>query len=603
MISRQFILITISLLIGSFAAQAEVNYHISIKQPEHHLAYVTMQIPAGQEKAIIKLPTWRTGNYKIINQASGVYNFKATAANKALSWKKQTKSSWEISNPSKQAVTIEYELYANELGARSRHIDSTHAYLDATAVLMYSPQLIKSVHKVSLSVPEDWKSYSGMVQLDEHQFIAQDYHQLADSPIETGISELIEFREDGRDYQVVFWGKSSRSNQDIADDLEKMVASSQKIWKGYPYNKYVFMIHATSGATGATEHVNSTVIQRPRSIFSDRKLYLDKFLRTAAHELVHTWNVKAYRPQGLVPYNYQNINYSDLLWKAEGTTSYLQDHILLMSELQTLKEFLQKLSERINKFQRKPGTKVQSVSDSSHEKWIAQSGDFATNFKVNIYDEGYMASWLLDFKMLVDSNLKSGIKALHNELYQQGNHLRTPEKFYITDYNNQTLLNIINKLTGIDYKNWWNKNIFSPAEFNFDKMLDRAGLKFAKQKKADKTLWTGFNHTNKKGLINISKVEKNSPAWKAGLTTGDQLLAINDYKVTAENYNQWLKQFKKDDEIKLTLFRNDQLINKKLTLGLINKKPRKIELVKSPSKKQKAFFKAWLGIEYPKKLK
>jgi len=593
------------LLLGSFGlnAQADVKYQVTIDKPEHHLAQVEVKIPAGQKLVTVKLPAWRTGKYQIINQANGIRDFNAqNRRGGSLSWKQIDKSSWQIENPSEKAITVKYSVYANELGLRSRHIDYSHAYLDATAIMMYSPEHMNQVHKVELSVPAGWKSYSGMVEIAEHSFIAQDYHQLADSPIETGFSELIEFSEDGRDYQVVFWGKSNRANEKIAADLKKLVSASQKIWQGYPYDKYVFMVHATSGATGATEHINSTVIQRPRQSFAKRSTYLDRFLRTAAHEVVHTWNVKAYRPKGLVPYNYQSENYSDLLWKAEGTTSYLQDHLLLMAELQTPKEFLEELAGRINDYQRKPGRHSQSISAASFEKWISQGGDFANNFSVNIYSEGFMASWILDMQMLEDSQLKGGIRALHNQLYQMGASKRTPKHFHVTDYDNQILLGMIKTLTNTDYDDWWEKNILSPVDIDFDRLLDKVGLKFADVKEKDFQVWTGFKSNEHNGLIRITHVEKEGPAWEAGLAKDDELLAVDGYKVVPSDLSSWLNQYKSGDQLKLTLFRNDKIINKRLTLGKINKKPRKIELVEKPTEEQKAFFKAWLGIDYPENL-
>lgn len=98
------------------------------------------------------------------------------------------------------------------------------------------------------------------------------------------------------------------------------------------------MVHATSGAGGATEHLNSTVIQLPRFSFRERKDYL-RFISTASHEFIHTWNVKAYRPAGLVPYDYQHENMTELLWIAEGSTSYFQGQLLLRAGVMTPKEF------------------------------------------------------------------------------------------------------------------------------------------------------------------------------------------------------------------------------------------------------------------------
>ena len=596
----------LSLLLPGFifstsSVLAKVEYLIEMTDPEHHIAQVTISIPPGSSLVEFKMPAWRTGKYKLLNQANGVRNFQAYSdEKKALIWKRKDKSSWEVNNPDELAMSVKYNLYANELGLRTRHIDSSHAFLDATATFMYVPNLIEQIHQVRLKVPAKWKSYSGMVKTDDHEFVAQSYHQLADSPIETGINELHEFREDGRDYQVVFWGKAGRSNEQITADLRTLVSQSQTIWQGYPYRKYVFMIHATSGATGATEHVNSTVIQRPGYIFAKRTDYLDSFLRTASHELVHTWNVKAYRPHELVPYDYQQENYSDLLWIAEGSTSYFQERLLLTAKLQTVKDFLTNLSKRIDKFRRRPGSKVQSIKEGSFETWIAQGGDFANNHSVGIYSEGFMVSWLLDFQLLSDSQLKSGYKDIHHMLYQKGKQLAGKQNPPPTlPFTEQDIKQLLTQAANKNYDDWWQNNVNSPVIIDFDNLLKQAGLQFTPLKDKDYTVWAGFKSDEAEGLVTLTEVEKDSPAWQSGLTIGDQLLAVNGYQVTQKSLETWLKQFKPEETIELTLFRNQQLINKNLKLGKITKKIQQVELVKNPGKKQKEFFKAWLGIDFP----
>lgn len=84
-----------------------------------------------------------------------------------------------------------------------------------------------------------------------------------------------------------FGAKRNYDAEQTVADLEKLVATGDSIWSSYPYERYVFMIHATSGAGGATEHKNSTVIQRPRYSFASRDDYLS-FMSTASHEFVHT---------------------------------------------------------------------------------------------------------------------------------------------------------------------------------------------------------------------------------------------------------------------------------------------------------------------------
>ena len=591
--------LSVLLVLVSNPVLAKVLYEISIDQPQHHFAQVSMVIPKGKTEVTIQLPTWRTGKYKILDFASGVRNFKAINEDGVLKWERLDKSAWKIHNPSAERVEVGYSLYANELGSRTRHIDSTHAFLDLTSVLMYEPSLMNTIHQVKLKVPEKWKSYSGMTQLGDHEFIAQSYHQLASSPIETGISELKEFSSGDREYQLVIWGRGNFDSEEMASDLKALVGQGSSIWSEYPYKKYVFIVHATSGASGATEHINSTVIQRPRFSFAPRENYL-KFLRTASHEFVHTWNVKAYRPENLVPYDYQQENYSDLLWVAEGSTSYLQERLLLTAELQTLTEFLKGLSRRIHQFQRRPGHQQQSVADASYEQWISQGGDFANNHSVSIYSEGYIASLLFDAQLLSDSKLAAGYKDLHGLIYDKlDKQSESFQRLFAGSYSEKTLKAFATELTGKSYETWWANNIDQPMVIDFSDLLAKAGLKFSDQEEEDFKVWTGFDSKESNGFLTLTRVEKDGPAWEAKLTPGDQIVAINRLKVSPKHFKNQLKSFQVGDSLELTVFRSDQLLTTKLALGKISKKPRAIETVTSASQQQKAFFKAWLGIEFP----
>ncbi|MGB1297959.1 MAG: PDZ domain-containing protein, partial [Psychrobium sp.] len=102
---------------------------------------------------------------------------------------------------------------------------------------------------------------------------------------------------------------------------------------------------------------------------------------------------------------------------------------------------------------------------------------------------------------------------------------------------------------------------------------------------------------NKDGLLTLSRVYADSAAWKAGLNTGDQIVAINGLKVTQGSLKTRLAQYKVGEEVTLSLFRRDRLVDKTLTLTAKKNKKPMIRVVKNPSNKQKAFYKAWRGVE------
>jgi len=582
-------------------AFAHVNVSINIAKPEHHLANVQLDFEqVAIEKVNFYLPSWRTGKYQTLNLANGIREFTARdSQGNILNWHKIDKDTWQVTGTKNKKIHLSYQVYANELAKRTRHIDDSHAFLDSSAVVMYSKESRYLKHVVQLTVPKAWRSFSGLASGENnHQFIAKNYDQLVDSPIETGINEHHKFRHEERDYELVIWGEGNYDSSKMLKDLQVLVKQSKHIWQDYPFKRYVFMVHATSGAKGATEHVNSTIIQRLRFKFSSRKDYLG-FITTAAHEFVHTWNVKQYRPQGVVPYDYQQENYSNLLWLVEGSTSYLQYQLLLRGNLMTADEFLSALAKRITAHIHKPGQASQSVAQASFDAWISEGGDYGNNHSVNIYSEGFFASWLLDFSILDKTALAKSYRNVHNQLYQQH---RLP-----LSYNEDDVQGILKHTTGENYQDWWQKNIHGTAKTDFGPLLAKAGLEMSYAKgedtKSNESLkaWTGIKTRNSAHGVTISSVEKNSPAWQAGLTMDDIIVAVNGLRIVDKDLSNRLTDFKAQQTITVTFFRRDKLKMANVKLVAIAKNKLKITPIAKASVEQKAFFKAWTGVNFPEK--
>ena len=593
--SKYFTYFSVILLLASFSllARANIDVELSFEHAEHHYVDVNIKLPPlSTNSEQLHLPIWRTGRYQVLNLANGIRQFKAVNANADLQWQKIDKDTWQVTGDLSNGFSVSYRVYANQLAMRTRHVDDSHAFIDASSVVMYSERSRSLAHTVSLIVPEGWRSVSGlMAGQRQHQFIAQDYDVLVDSPIETGINSFYEFEVDGKQYELVTWGKGNYNSDMMVADLKKLVAQGKAIWSNYPFERYVFMVHATSGARGATEHLNSTIIQRSRFKFSQREDYLG-FLTTAAHEFVHTWNVKQYRPKGLVPYDYQSENYSNLLWLAEGSTSYLQYQLLLRGELMTAQEWLKQLAKRINGYMRKPGRNMQSIADASFNKWIDEGGDYGKNHSTNIYSEGFLVSWMLDADIIESTGFKKSYRDIHNMLSEQ---FAIPKTF--TDQDVKALLK---SLTGKSYQDWWQTNIDGFAMPDFNKLLNKAGLEISYGAIDKRKAWTGISTAVTEGGLKVIAVERSSPAWQSGLTTDDIIIAVDGLRVTGKSLNNRLKDFTPDQSVSVTFFRRDQLMEKNIVLKAMPAGKLTVKVINKPSRKQRAFFKAWTGLKLPK---
>lgn len=317
-------------------------------------------------------------------------------------------------------------------------------------------------------------------------------------------------------------------------------------------------------------------------------------LSTTAHEFIHTWNVKAYRPSGISPYDYSKENYSDLFWMAEGITSYYDDLLLMRSEIYKPKEYFAVVAKNIQDHLTKPGSKVESLASTSFNTWLKDDTQQTHNSSSSIYLEGNLVSWRMDQEIRQLTDNKYGMDELQLRLYQQHHNIDQ-------GYNKNDVLNLLKDITGTDMSEFWSQYIEGTRPINFDELLDFYGLQRTPKSNKDAPLksnaWIGTVFTFKGDEVHIKTVDSDSPAWQAGLNAGDQILAINGIKVTAENIEKRIQQLNLDQQQAFTYFSAGRLSETKLQ-AITNPNPEfNIEAVKKPSRKQKARYKAWTGLD------
>ena len=604
---RNALLVLLSgVLSWSVQAADAVKYGLKISNAGQHLADVSASYPATAEtEFVLQLPIWRTGRYQVLPLANGIRQLVATGNDgRVLPVRKLDKASWQIDKQAGEAVTVRYELFANELGQRTRHIDDSHAYLNGGTVWLYNAGQRQLPIEIALQVPETWVSRAGLDKgACDHCFVAADYDVLADSPIETGIHEFHSFDVDGKTIELAIWGAGNHDGKQIAADLKKIAATTGAMFGSYPFEKrYLFIVHATGGESGATEHMNSTVIQKPRWSFAPRKEYL-KFIRTATHEFFHTWNVKAYRPATMVPYDYQKENYSELLWIAEGHTSYFDNLLSLRAGVQTRDEYLEEVGSIMDDYLRQPGRFQQSALESSFDEWIQPSGERARNASVSIYSKGEMIALTMDLMLRKASKGKIGVEDLHKQLWQ---HKRVDQGGY-TSADVKAILQSFNQKASaaIDWDRFWTDYIAGTQELPLAELLKDAGLELridpSKEEKGLKDAWYGWKikEGSAEQFAVVTEVERDSPAWQGGVVSNDVIVALNNLKVSAKDIAERAAVLT-SEPVQVTLFRRDELKSLTVTPLVQDKGKRKLKALSEPASAQKQLNAAWLGVAWPK---
>lgn len=134
-------------------------------------------------------------------------------------------------------------------------------------------------------------------------------------------------------------------------------------------------------------------------------------------------------------------------------------------------------------------------------------------------------------------------------------------------------------------------------ELPFDEYLNPFGLRLLGDAGAeDGVPYLGLTVKTEYGRDVVKFVETGSPARKAGIDVGDELLAMNGLRVTADQLTERLRDFQSGDRLQLSFFHQDELRSSTVTLAAPRITRFQIVPVERPTSAQAQNFLGWLGI-------
>ncbi|MDX2255269.1 MAG: PDZ domain-containing protein [Pseudanabaenaceae cyanobacterium bins.39] len=535
-------------------SQPQFFYQIAIPEPENHLLEIKLTIANWHSDILdLKLPVWTPGSYLVREYAKHLQDFIAIATDsQPLAWQKISKNHWQIKTKDTTQIEVCYRIFANELTVRTNHVDSTHAFFTGAAVFMYVPHYQNCGYQIEIDVPRsDWQITTALPTLTApHIFYAKDFDTLVDSPFEIGIQERYEFQVLDKPHRFIVWGQHNGNMQKILRDTVAVIQEEAKIFGGLPYDRYDFILHAANGY-GGLEHRDCTVLLYNRLSLRKEETYLN-FINLVAHEFFHTWNVKRLRPKGLESFDYDQENYTGSLWFSEGTTSYYDQIFPLRAGIYHGKHYLKLVSKSITRLQNNYGRNVQSLYESSFDTWIKlyRPDPNTPNNQVSYYLKGELVSMLLDLLIRHKSNNLRSLDRVMQIMWERFG----KQEIGFTEVE---LHEVIESVAGVDLTDFWQAYLYGTEELNYNYYLEPFGLEV--RASSSQIPYTGLSLKPKNGMAEVEKVEFGSPAQKAGINTGDLLLAIAGIRVTADSFAERLQDFAIGEAVPFTIFQQDLL--------------------------------------------
>ncbi len=574
-----------------------ITYTIAMPQPHTHLFHVTIEVDglAGAFVDLI-LPSWTPGSYMIREYARHVQGFGAwaAAAGTALPWRKIAKDAWRVETGGAERIQVRYQVYANDLTVRTSHLDGTHGYFNGACVFMAVSGREAEPLRLRVDAPPAWQVTTGLEPADRpNEFLAADYDELVDCPVECGTHRLLTFEVDGIPHRIAIWGRGNEDEARLIRDTRRIVEVQRDFFGGLPYRHYTFILHLLDGRGGGLEHRNSVTNQVDRWTFRPERNY-ERYLSLTSHELFHVWNAKRLRPAPLGPFDYRRENYTRLLWLVEGATSYYDNLLLVRAGLMTPERFLERLAEAIAHLQSQPGRLLQSLEQSSFDAWIKfyRPDENSANSSVSYYLKGGLVCFLLDMEIRAFTGGRCSLDDLLRQLYAAYPLSRPgiPEE--------GALLAAVEELTGDRqgvFSEFFARYVSGVAELDYARALAVAGLELRWERKGPRA-WLGCALKRQGERTIIESVRSDSPAWATGVYAGDELLALDGWRVNDERLNERLEERQPGDTVRLTLFRGDALIEATVTLAEAPPDRAVIAPVEAPDDAQRRAYHSWLGM-------
>ena len=572
-----------------------ISYTVRFPAPATHYAEVEAVVPAdGREAIELMMAAWTPGSYLIREYARQVEAVRAAGSDgETLAVVKSNKNRWRIETAGADRVAVTYRVYCREMSVRTNWVEADFAMLNGASTFLTLADAVPRRHDVRIELPAGWsESVTALPPAPDgrpHSYRAADFDTLVDSPIVAGNPATYAFAVEGTPHALVNLGEGGVwDGPTAAADIERIVREQHRTWGFFPYEHYLFL-NLLVEAGGGLEHKDSTLLMTSRWTTRDRRRYL-RWLGTASHELFHAWNVKQLRPATLGPFDYEREAFTPSLWMVEGLTSYYGPLLVHRAGISTREEFLEALSGQIETLQTTPGRLVQSVAEASYDAWIKfyRPNENSRNTTISYYTKGAVIGFLLDAQVREATDGRRSLDDVMKTAYARysGDRGFRPGEFEA----------VASEVAGVDLRNWFDRAIRSTDELDYEPALDWYGLEFASDARPAEhaTAWLGLDTRADRGRLLVTGVRRGTPGYQAGFNVGDEVLAIDDYRVQPEAWERRLDLYRAGDEVVVLVARRERLIRLDARFGERPLEGWRLRPVESPSLVQAENLETWL---------
>jgi predicted metalloprotease with PDZ domain len=547
-------------------AGAPVTYLVDLSGRDQHLVGVTMRVPAdaAAQGGRLTVPTWTPGSYVVRDYVHHLQRIAARdAAGRPVTLVPDGVSAWQVP-PVEGELIVELEWYAYDASVRTNHVDDHHALLVGAATFPCLEPTRERAHHVHLTGVAHGQDVAALLPGDGlGPYVASDHDHLVDAAFTVGTLRSSSVDVHGVEHRIVWSGHGAGVDvRGLTDDLGRLAHAATALFEGdLPAPRYSVL--AIDGEGGGLEHRDGCVVAFPphASTEPERRRRLQSLL---AHEHLHLWNVRRLMPAELLRPPLDTPVVTTSLWIAEGWTSYYDRLLPGRAGLWSTAELLSSFDRLRDTLADTPGADIQSLHDASRTAWTKfyRRDENTPNAGTDYYAHGALAAFTLDLRLRRLDPDGDGLDGVLRDLWRRhGVDPAGRPRGYTAD----DVLAALVRAGGDEVGALAVRLTTVPGLPDPSPDLEVVALTEVADD-GDGAPRLGVLVAGEGAVIRLRSVLRGGPAWQAGVSGGDELLAIDGETLTPEELTTVLRRHGADTSVRLTLRRGPRIVTREVRL-------------------------------------
>ncbi len=551
---------------------------VNATDPERAIFRVHETIPVTTPGRLTLLyPKWIPGNHAPTGPIDRLTGLVARANGQPLEWRRDPVDmyAFHFDPPAgASAVDIDFE-YVSPTAKNQGRIEAIPDMLDlhwSNVALYPAGYYVRQIPvEASVRLPPDWKFATALdiAASDGGRtiFKTTSFETLIDSPLLAGrYFRQIDLDPKGRSPVRLDVVADSASGLELKPDkiaaLRKLVREVDALFGARHYDHYDFLFSMSDRLGGiGLEHHRS----------SENGVTLDYFenlqgLSLLPHEYVHSWNGKFRRGADLWTPDYRTPMQNSLLWVYEGQTQYWGEVLAARSGLLTKEQALDNLALDAAYYAARVGRAWRPLSDTTNAPITASRGPQAWRSwqrAEDYYVEGLLI-WLdADTLIRERTNGKKSLDDFARSFFGMDDGVWTTKTYVFDD-----LVAALNAIAPYDWSGFFKARLDGHGAAPLDG-LARGGYRLVYRDEPtefERSIEKSGKYTDFSFSLGLTIGEDGQlngvlwegPAFKAGLTVGDKLIAVDNEAYSAKRLKDAITAAKGGPPIELLIRNGDR---------------------------------------------